>query len=1173
MSLLPGIANRIALTAAALALALACLAPGARAQSPELQDVLDEIVGQWKADAGERLKERNCDYTAVDIAKQALQRAGFTNKAAGPVVIGALENACKGAIDLMGGGVVTNTYSVAKCVYEYYTTTKDARGLLTCLGVEVAGIAAGKLVDLLDVDPATGALTGRVIDRIGDNLKEGGVDDLAAAAKEGDIRAFARRLKEALEQVEQQARETQESEYPAGVTYTGFAYGCTVQIGIAFTKVKPPTRQGSTVVVNVTIRDCDCSANPPVGRAIEEGSVYIRVPVDFTPGPGGKPAWTPNLAAMRSVVTSKCCGGGTTRTEIGRVPGGGVPVQPRTPTDGPPPTTAPPPVEPPKPPPTPAELCPECVPIQNDIDNDRYDIGRAQDRIDAADREFQRINGERTDANSEIDRARRLIELASRRMRPMSASVPGGDSIESRVTPDGVKETTITGPDGKVKERREEPTGNRDIDSAHARIVEAQKKLRQLDDQASRARAERERAAADKTAAEAKLRADEARLKECEEQCRRRRSQPVDKPVIAVPGGGQPVQPPAGQPPAPRTPVDGPLVGISPIPSVPRAACARCEEAHERAVDLREAVEAAASLVRDYDRAIGWFEDPPKEAMPADVKQKLGAIDPGRQEQLRKGVASSRDLFMPMYFEWVDDLDKAIAALRACNRTCATADDPKVDVVVGGGGNNPFDPDNPLGPPVTQPPVQPPTGAIGTLQFSSPTYSGGEGGAVLVTVTRAGGSRGNVSVQYATGGGNAAAGADYASANGTLTWNDGEASAKSFSIALVDDTAVEDPETFNVTLSNPGGGATLGAPATATVSIADNDSPAPPQPAGNLQFSASAYSTAEGQGSVLITVTRTGGSNGTVTVQHFTGPGSATSGADYQATNGTLSWGNGDTAAKTFTVPIVDDTQVESTETFFVTLNSPTGGATLGAPATATISIADNDVAPPQPAGTIQFSSSAYSTAEGQGTVTITATRTGGSNGTVTVQYLSSPGSASPGSDYQAMSGTLAWENGDTAPKSYSVPILDDTQVESTETFSVMLTAPTGGATLGAPATATVSIADNDVATGPCGPTGSAWQPNTGRSYVCSGNCDPCPSPQTVTVNGDRVTISPFHAGGAATFTGCTASLPSESSTLTYFGQSNHRATITRSSNNNFSASIVSSGGGTCSMTCFRTGP
>jgi hypothetical protein len=814
------------------------------------------------------------------------------------------------------------------------------------------------------------------------------------------------------------------------------------------------------------------------------------------------------------------------------------------------------------------------VPIQSAIDDDRYDIDRAQGRIDAADREFQRINGERTDANSEIDRARRLIELASRRMRPMSASVPGGDSIESRVTPDGVKETTVTGPDGKVKERREEPTGNRDIDSAHGRIVEAQKKLKQLDEQASRTRAERERAVADKAAAEAKLRADEARLKECEDKCRRRRLGLDPKPAIAVPGGGTPqTPPPGGRPPTPPGPVPGGLAEASPIPNVPRSLCRQCEDHHRRAETHREVLVWDILIYRGYDqRAKALSETPPADT-PKALIESFGHLSAAEKRSELGTAIRLRDEALARYLEGLDLLEQSIAALQACNRTCATADDPKVDVVVGGGGNNPFDPDNPLGPPVTQPPVQPPTGAIGTLQFSSPTYSGGEGGAVLITVTRAGGSRGIVSAQYATSGGSATAGADYASANGTLAWADGDASAKSFSIALVDDTAVEDPETFNVTLSNPGGGATLGAPASATVSIADNDSPAPPQPAGNLQFSASTYSTAEGQGSVLVTVTRTGGSNGTVTVQHFTGPGSATSGSDYQATNGTLSWGNGDTAAKTFTVPIVDDTQVESTETFFVTLNSPTGGATLGAPATATISIADNDVAPPQPAGTIQFSSSAYSTAEGQGTVTITATRTGGSNGTVTVQYLSSPGSATPGSDYQAMSGTLAWENGDTAPKSYSVPILDDSTVESTETFSVQLTAPTGGATLGAPATATVTIADNDVATGPCGPTGSAWQPNIGRSYVCSGNCDPCPSPQTVTVNGDRVTISPFHAGGAATFTGCTASLPSESSTLTYFGQSNHRATITRTSGNNFSASIVSGGGGTCSMTCFRTGP
>jgi hypothetical protein len=249
-------------------------------------------------------------------------------------------------------------------------------------------------------------------------------------------------------------------------------------------------------------------------------------------------------------------------------------------------------------------------------------------------------------------------------------------------------------------------------------------------------------------------------------------------------------------------------------------------------------------------------------------------------------------------------VNEARQALAACNRErCVSG--VELSKAIGVLGNNPFDPPNPTGTTVVTGGA-PPSGGIGSLQFNSATYGGAEGGAVLVTVVRSGGSKGNVSVQYATVDAAAKAGFDYTAASGTLAWRDGESTSKSFSIALATDSEVEQVETFNVVLSSPGGGATLGSPSTATVSITDTGASSP-QPAGTLQFAQSAYSVAENAGSVSISVTRSGGSAGAVSVQYFTGPGSALAGSDYQQANGVLSWGSGETGAKTFTVPIIND--------------------------------------------------------------------------------------------------------------------------------------------------------------------------------------------------------------------------------------------------------------------------
>ena len=91
---------------------------------------------------------------------------------------------------------------------------------------------------------------------------------------------------------------------------------------------------------------------------------------------------------------------------------------------------------------------------------------------------------------------------------------------------------------------------------------------------------------------------------------------------------------------------------------------------------------------------------------------------------------------------------------------------------------------------------------------------------------------------------------------------------------------------------------------------------------------------------------------------------------------------------------------------------------------------------------------------------TITATRTGGSDGAVGVDYATADGTALAGSDYSAASGTLSWADGDSADKTFTVSITDDAVVESDETVNIAITNTTGGATLGAPNTAVLTITD-----------------------------------------------------------------------------------------------------------------
>ena len=342
--------------------------------------------------------------------------------------------------------------------------------------------------------------------------------------------------------------------------------------------------------------------------------------------------------------------------------------------------------------------------------------------------------------------------------------------------------------------------------------------------------------------------------------------------------------------------------------------------------------------------------------------------------------------------------------------------------------------------------------AADVLQFTAAQYLVAEGAvSATILVQRVNPSQATVGVSYSTGNGSAAAGSDYTTTSGTLTFGPGVAS-RTFTVPILNDSMHESDETVNVSLSAPTGGASLGSPIAAILTIQDNDN----DTGEMLKFSAATYSVSEASATATVTVTRTGGSAAGVTVNYAVSGGTAGAGSDFTAVSGTLTFGAG-VLSKTFTVAIAPDTLDESDETVALTLSNPTGGATLGTPAAAVLTISDNDAG-----GVLKFSAATYSVSEASASVTVTVTRSGGTASGVTVDYATSGGTGTAGSDYTLAIGTLSFGTGITS-KTFTVPILPDTRDEANETVVLTLNNPTGGATLGTPNPATLTITDNDV--------------------------------------------------------------------------------------------------------------
>ena len=109
-----------------------------------------------------------------------------------------------------------------------------------------------------------------------------------------------------------------------------------------------------------------------------------------------------------------------------------------------------------------------------------------------------------------------------------------------------------------------------------------------------------------------------------------------------------------------------------------------------------------------------------------------------------------------------------------------------------------------------------------------------------------------------------------------------------------------------------------------------------------LALSGSIVEVNEGAGAINLPVVRTGNLQETVSVDYQTFEETATNGEDFISQEGTLTFNPGETR-KNISIEVIDDGEIDPTETFSLTIDNITGNGTLDAPRTARITIDDND--------------------------------------------------------------------------------------------------------------------------------------------------------------------------------------------------------------------------------------
>jgi outer membrane autotransporter protein len=209
------------------------------------------------------------------------------------------------------------------------------------------------------------------------------------------------------------------------------------------------------------------------------------------------------------------------------------------------------------------------------------------------------------------------------------------------------------------------------------------------------------------------------------------------------------------------------------------------------------------------------------------------------------------------------------------------------------------------------------------------------------------GSAFEVSVSWSLVDGTATFGADYGNGgqSGSLLFDQDTLTAV-VQVPIIDDGVAESAEDFSFVLSEPFGllqdETIIEVDIAAATTLVTIEASNQPESAG---FLAAEVSVAEGDGQAVLTLTRTGGTAGEVSVDYATVDGTAIAGEDYVAASGTVTWADGDGENKTIVIDLIPDAEEGEPRDFTVILTSITGNAQFGEIREVNVVITDSPLA------------------------------------------------------------------------------------------------------------------------------------------------------------------------------------------------------------------------------------